>query len=110
MGADIKYRLAADAVAFDLAWDVYNRPLSWFETNTVALSNNWKLDVSRMTTVWSTGRSFVLYTVTPSPLTGVASNWVITTNVKWPPPLGRPVQPASNLYDYAYPQRAVRGT
>lgn len=88
MGANIKYRLAADAVAFDLAWDIYNRPLSWFQTNTVTISNNWNLDASGMSTVWSRGKAFVLYTVTPAPLTGATSNWVISTSVKWTPPWG----------------------
>ena len=31
--ADMRCRLAADTLAFDVAWDVFNRQTQWFDTN-----------------------------------------------------------------------------
>ena len=38
---DIKSRLAADAIAFDTVWELYNRPLAWLENQGALPASGW---------------------------------------------------------------------
>jgi len=86
MAANVKWRLAADMIAFDTAWDTFNRQLSWFDTQVTNAQAAWTPIASERTSVWAAGTAYVYVSITPS---GVPStNWIIRTNVQWPLPSG----------------------
>ncbi len=87
MTADIKWRLAADAIAFDEAWDIYNRQTAWFDTAVTVAQAEWAPIAAERTSVWCGERTAYLFrSITPNGMP--ASNWVIRTDVQWPLPSG----------------------
>jgi hypothetical protein len=87
IASNVKWRLAADAIAFDTAWDMFNQQTTWFDTQFTAAKAKWEPVPAEATSVWYGGGSASLYwSVTP---VGVPiTKWVITTNVQWPTPGG----------------------
>jgi len=88
MAANLKWRLAADSIAFDKAWEVFNRQLTWFENEVTASQISWT-DVSLDQTSAFTSNSKmkaaqVMLWITPNG--SPSSNWVIQTSVRWPLP------------------------
>ncbi|MFO7937807.1 MAG: prepilin-type N-terminal cleavage/methylation domain-containing protein [Kiritimatiellia bacterium] len=79
----IKWQLAADEIAFDEAWEIFNRHTEWFETSVPAAQSDWSVVDSQMTSVWHGGQqAYLLRSITP--LGMPANRWVIRTNVAWP--------------------------
>ncbi len=86
MAADLKWRLAADELAYDKAWEVFNYRTEWFNGCTSA-SSVWYEVPSDRTSVWyAGGKAYYNLSITPVGLP--ISNWVIRTTVKWPLPTG----------------------
>lgn len=87
LAADIKWRMAADTLAYDLAWETFNKQTAWFDTRVTAATAEWAEVPAERTSVWyPEGKAYYFRSVTPF---GVpASNWVIKTNVQWPRPGG----------------------
>ena len=81
--SNIKWRLAADAIAFDEAWLIFNRQTEWFDTTITAAQAEWvRLDADR-TSVWYGDKGAYLFrSITPHGIP--ASNWVIRTSLQWP--------------------------
>lgn len=87
MAARLKYRLAADAIAFDAAWEVYNRQLTWFEKQTSdVVEKAWTGVPAEKTSVWPAAAAHLYLGV--SPRGDPPTNWVITAKVQWPLPNG----------------------
>lgn len=86
MAAKVKWRLAADLVAYDVAWDTFNRQLAWFDTQVTNAQAAWTPLPSERTSVWVGGTAYVYLSITPSGIP--TTNWVIRTNVQWPLPNG----------------------
>lgn len=81
---DVKSRLTADAIAFDTVWELYNRPLSWFENQAAQPVSMWEpVDVNVYDT-WGdrSGQTFVFWSVTP--VGRPPTRWVLRANVMWP--------------------------
>ncbi len=55
MAANIKWRLAADALAYDLAWDTFNKQVAWFDTNVTSNRAGWYPVPAERTSVWYVG-------------------------------------------------------
>jgi prepilin-type N-terminal cleavage/methylation domain-containing protein len=85
LAANVKWRLAADALAYDVAWETFNKQTAWFDTRVTAAQAEWREVPKERTSVWyADGKAYYFRSITPS---GVpASNWVIRTNVQWPLP------------------------
>lgn len=85
MAADIKWRLAADALAYDLAWETFNKQTVWFEKKIVTATAEWKQVPVERTSVWLPGgEAFYFRSITPD---GVPpTRWIIKTNIQWPLP------------------------
>lgn len=86
MSYDVKTRLAADAIAYDEVWDLYNARLSWFEDGRYRnLVELYSLPEG-VTDVWGGRHGEVLLNrrVTPQPGTGFTTNWVIDVKITWP--------------------------
>lgn len=86
MAADLKWRLTADALAYDKAWEVFNYKTEWFNGYTSA-SSAWYVVSSDQTSVWYAGGK-AYYNLSITPVGSPISNWVIRTTVKWPLPSG----------------------
>ena len=81
--ANVKWRLAADAIAFDEAWEMFNKQTEWFDTSVPTAQAEWiTIDADR-TDVWNGNNSAYLFrSIIPD---GVpAKKWTIRTNVQWP--------------------------
>jgi len=86
MAANLKWRLAADSIAFDKVWELFNKQLTEFDAITVKTSNNWEVLSSDKTSVWPNGNAQLYWSIAPC---GVpTTNWVINTNVRWKLPSG----------------------
>lgn len=85
LAANVKWRLAADALAYDLAWETFNKQTAWFDTRVTVAQAGWHEVPAERTSVWyASGKAYYFRSITPN---GVpASNWVIRTNVQWPLP------------------------
>ena len=81
--SDIKWRLAADAIAFDETWEIFNRQTEWFDTEVTEAQADWiAIDADRTSVWYGNKTAYLLRSITPY---GVpASNWVIRANVVWP--------------------------
>ena len=88
MAANLKWRLAADSIAFDKAWEVFNWQLKKFETDVTEDQASWtdvSLDQTSVFISNSTMRAaqvMLIIKLNGSPV----SNWVIQTSVRWPLP------------------------
>lgn len=87
MAANVKWRLAADALAYDTAWEYFNEQTSWFDAQFPEAKAKWETVPTERTSVWFDNKPASLYwSVTP---VGVpTTKWVIRTNVQWPLPGG----------------------
>lgn len=91
IAADIKWRLAADALAYDLAWETFNRQTSCFVDSIGEDVAEWAEVPEERTSVWyKGGAAYYMRSITPvgEPIT----HWVIRTNVQWPVPGGGSVR------------------
>ncbi len=85
--ANIRYHLAADAVAFDTVWDVFNRKTDWFDSNVGAGISEWKaLPAERSTAFISEpGRAPSFFLQIDPVFSGSSPpHWTITVDVQWP--------------------------
>ena len=87
MAANVKWRLAADALAYDTAWTYFNEQTSWFDERFPEAQAKWETVSVDRTSVWFDQKLASLYwSVTP---VGVpTTKWIIRTNVQWPLPGG----------------------
>jgi len=87
MAANVKWRLAADALAFDTAWAYFNEQTAWFDANFPEAKATWETVPAERSSVWFENRPASLFwSVTP--LGVPTTNWIIRTNVQWPLPSG----------------------
>lgn len=87
MAANVKWRLAADALAYDTAWEYFNKQTTWFDTQCSQATSVWATVSSERTSVWFKGEgksASVNWSVSPVGLP--PTKWVISTNVQWPMP------------------------
>lgn len=91
---DIKSRLAADALAFDTVWDLYNRQSSWLSENATESRSGWvAIDAERNTTWGARGdQVFIYWEIEPDPADFPPRRWTLKSNVQWPPYSGGGVQ------------------
>ncbi len=87
IASDIKWRLAADALAYDVAWDVFNRKTSWFEANVTQAQAAWWAVPTNRTSVWISGQKAYYYQAIV-PVGTPATHWQIIADVQWPLPDG----------------------
>jgi len=90
MALNVKWRLAADAIAYDTVWEKFNlftTPLSFSDAYPKA-TNGWIEVPANQNVGWyAGGKAYKYWEITP---VGVpASNWVIRSNVRWPIPGGK---------------------
>jgi prepilin-type N-terminal cleavage/methylation domain-containing protein len=87
MAANVKWRLAADALAYDTAWAYFNEQTTWFDEHFPEAQAKWETVPAARTSVWlDQQRASLYWSVTP---VGVpTTKWVIRTNVQWPLPNG----------------------
>ncbi len=85
--ANLKWQLAADALAYDTAMDVFNRKTSWFEANATTAISTWSLIPAERTSVWFADDKAYYY-VGIFPDASPANSWKIVTDVAWPLPNG----------------------
>ena len=85
---DVKSRLAAEAIAFDTAWELYNLPLPWLKKYARAPLppdvSGWKFVDPEDYDVWGARSGEVLVRWMILPQGSPPTNWVICTNVQWP--------------------------
>ena len=85
---DVKSRLAAEAIAFDTAWELYNLPLPWLKTYAWRPlppdPSGWKFINPEDYDVWGARSDEVLVRWMILPQGIPPTNWVIHTNVQWP--------------------------
>jgi hypothetical protein len=85
LASDAKYRLAADAIAFDTAWGLFNQyatPQS-FSDRWPKPTNGWVEVTADQAPDWhGRAKAYTYWEITPVGLP--SSNWVIRTNVRWP--------------------------
>ena len=92
IAADIKWRLAADALAYDLAWETFNRQTSWFVDSIKEDAAEWAEVPAERTSVWYKGGGEAYYMRSITPVGEPITHWVIRTNVQWPVPGGGSVR------------------
>lgn len=80
VAADIRWRIAANNVAYDTAWEVFNRPTTWFETVNVA-TGRWTVVTTNQTSAFRSGQAMSLISVTPVGMP--VTHWVIQSDVVW---------------------------
>lgn len=105
---DIKSRLAADAIAWDAAWDLFNNPLTWFKTAGYSEINS---DIDGMPldafafevcedpdaySAWGDRTEDVRVVRQVLPNGAPATNWTIRVKVQWPSLSGGAVGEMSN--------------
>jgi len=81
MATAMKWRLAADAIAYDNAYEVFNRPLTWFDEVATNAIGDWVEIPTSRSTAWGQGQAFAFWSVTPNGIP--ATNWTIRTDVSW---------------------------
>ena len=85
---DVKSRLAAEAIAFDTAWELYNLPLSWLKKHAVnplpSDPSGWRFVNPEDYDAWGGLSDEVLVRWMILPQGSPPTNWVICTNVQWP--------------------------
>lgn len=83
MASNVKWRMAADSIAYDTAWALFNGQTAWFDTNFNQAKARWEAVPAATSSVWYGGQSASVYwSVTP---VGVpTTKWVIAANVQWP--------------------------
>jgi len=86
--ANLKWRLAADALAYDVAWETFNKKTSWFEGNCGVDVSEWHAVPEDRTSVWLPGRQ-ASYCLSILPVGTPITHWQIVTDVVWPLPNGR---------------------
>ena len=89
MASNVKWRLAADAIAYDTAWDkfnLYTTPQSFSDAFPKA-TNAWlEIPANQAPDWYGGGKAYKYWEITP---VGVpASNWIIRSSVRWPLPGG----------------------
>lgn len=85
--ANLKWRLAADALAYDTAMEVFNRKTSWFEANVTSATSAWTAVPAERTSAWLRPDGAYCY-VGVFPDASPATSWKIVTDVVWPLPNG----------------------
>lgn len=87
MAANVKWHLAADALAYDTAWAYFNEQTAWFDSQFSEAHAKWEPVPAERSSAWSEKRPASLFwSVTP---VGVpTTHWIIRTNVQWPLPNG----------------------
>ncbi|MDD4061073.1 MAG: hypothetical protein PHW08_10300 [Kiritimatiellae bacterium] len=97
---DIKSRLAADALAFDTVWDLYNRQISWLSENATESRSGWVgIDPERNTTWGARGdQVFIYWEIEPDPADFPPKRWTLKSNVQWPSYSGGGVQTLPRNY------------
>ncbi len=97
---DIKSRLAADAIAFDTVWDLYNLQRSWLSENASVSRSGWlPLDTTRYTTWGPRGdQVFVYWEIEPDPAEFPPRRWTLKANVQWPSRSGSGVDTLARDY------------
>lgn len=87
--ANLKWRLAADAFAYDQAWEFFNKKTSWFESEAMFASSEWKPVPEERTTAWLSGQPEpARYNLSITPIGSPVTHWQISTSVQWPLPEG----------------------
>jgi len=86
--ANLKWQLAADALAYDAAMEIFNRQTTWFEANVTGATAAWSKVPEERTSVWIEGReAFLFKGIYPD--ASPATSWRIVTDVRWPLPDGK---------------------
>lgn len=87
MAANVKWHLAADALAYDTAWGYFNEQTAWFDAQFPEAQAKWETVPAERSSAWSEKRPASLFwSITPI---GVpTTHWIIRTNVQWPLPNG----------------------
>jgi len=85
--ANLKWRLAADALAYDVAWETFNRKTSWFEDNYAVDHTEWRTVAEDRTSAWLAGQH-ATYCLSVLPVGTPVTHWQIITDVVWPLPDG----------------------
>jgi hypothetical protein len=98
---NVKSRLTADAIAFDMVWDLYNRQLSWLETQAAQPISGWDVVDPAVYDAWGNRSSqvFVFWSVVPEGLP--PRRWVLRSNVIWPDVSGNGVRQLPQDYETA---------
>ena len=90
--ADLRCRIAADALAYDVAWEVFNRKTTWFDRQVTADRSAWYPVPPDFSSSFPTGTAqTAVYnlTILRQPEGGGAvTHWRIITDVRWPRPSG----------------------
>lgn len=81
--ANIKWRLAADALAYDIALERFNLKTDWFESNATTAQADWKPVPAERTSVWLNGQPAYYYCAI-IPVGTPAAYWQILVDVQWP--------------------------
>jgi hypothetical protein len=78
----VKSRLAAEAIAFDTAWELYNKQLLWLRQRAPVAMAGWEAVDPEQYDVWGDRDAAVYWAILPQGLP--PTNWVFRTNVQWP--------------------------
>ena len=94
--ADMRCRLAADTLAFDVAWDVFNRQTQWFDTNASDPADfpirwGW-VPATRATAFAGVSTNDIQCFLSVRPNGTPITSWEIMTDVRWRQPNGGWVQ------------------
>ena len=79
---DVKSRLAAEAIAFDTVWELYNKQLGWLRLRAQVAMSGWEIVDPEDYDVWGAREAAVFWAVQPEGLP--PTNWVFRANVMWP--------------------------
>lgn len=88
--AHMRHHLAADAYAFDVAWDVFNRRTAWFDNNAnnpTSFPAAWSPVPADRTSAFggaSTNQLFVFLSIRPNGIP--VTSWQIMTDMRWRQP------------------------
>ncbi len=86
--ANLKWRMAADAFAYDKVWEVFNHQTDWLESNDIYHKTpSWQKIPKEKTSVWLR-EDDVYYRLIINPDDTPPTYWVISVNVAWPTPNG----------------------
>lgn len=78
---DVKSRLAAEAIAFDTGWELYNKQLLWLKLRAPVAMAGWEPVDPEQYDVWGDRDAAVFWAILPQGLP--PTNWVFRTNVQW---------------------------
>ena len=82
--ANLKWRLAADAFAYDVVWDTFNHQTKWLESNDIYHKTpSWQKVPKEKTSVWLRGDD-VYYRLIINPDSIPTTYWDISVDVAWP--------------------------